>query len=221
MNCVKNESGFCLLHHDGRIPVWRHRGERLLNCCVMYRHTGPVPGVMVWNGAYQTVDKNLPPSLIHPFCVSHYNDESLFLHRVGNMCHSPDYTIGGNETNNERKKTPEVVPFHQGIPGTIFQQDNARPHVAKTVGDFCSAQHVQLLSWPAYSPDISPIEHVWDYDGRCLARDPRPAASKHELLLRMQAKWSSLLQADIQNVFDSMPRRIAALIAARGGCTKY
>ncbi|GFV28688.1 transposable element Tc1 transposase [Trichonephila clavipes] len=55
---------------------------------------------------------------------------------------------------------PEVVSFLQGIPGAVFQQDNACPHVAKTVRDFCSAQHIQLLILPAYSPDMSPIEHV-------------------------------------------------------------
>ncbi|GFT06112.1 hypothetical protein TNCV_1595291 [Trichonephila clavipes] len=59
-----------------------------------------------------------------------------------------------------------------------LRQDNAHPHVAKTVRDFCSAQHMQLLPWPAHSPDISPIEHVWDLVCQCLASDPRPAASK-------------------------------------------
>ncbi|GFT43056.1 transposable element Tcb1 transposase [Trichonephila clavipes] len=68
---------------------------------------------------------------------------------------------------------------------------------------------------------MSPIEHVWDLVGRLLTRDPRPTASKDELLLRIQAIWNSLPHADIQNLFDSMPRRIVALIAARGGCTKY
>ncbi|UYV73393.1 hypothetical protein LAZ67_10003015 [Cordylochernes scorpioides] len=42
------ESRFCLQHHDGRIRVWRHRGERMLNSCVMHRHTGPAPGIIVW-----------------------------------------------------------------------------------------------------------------------------------------------------------------------------
>ncbi|GFW26722.1 hypothetical protein TNCV_2851121 [Trichonephila clavipes] len=107
--------------------------------------------------------------------------------------------------------------IEKGIPGAIFQQDDAGPHVAKTVRDFCSAQHMQLLPWPAYSL----IEHVWDLVGRRLARYPRPAASKDELLLRIQAILNSLPQADVQNLFDSMPRRIAALIAARGGYTKY
>ncbi|GFY13084.1 transposable element Tcb1 transposase [Trichonephila clavipes] len=80
---------------------------------------------------------------------------------------------------------------------------------------------MQLLPWSAYSPDMSPIEHVWNLVGRRLARDPHPAASKDELLLRIQAIWNSLPQADIQNLFDSVPRRFAALIAARGGYTKY
>ncbi|GFX47260.1 transposable element Tcb1 transposase [Trichonephila clavipes] len=45
-----DESRICLLHHDDRIRVWRHRGERMLNSCVMHRHTGPAPGITVWGG---------------------------------------------------------------------------------------------------------------------------------------------------------------------------
>ncbi|GFY10050.1 transposable element Tcb1 transposase [Trichonephila clavipes] len=45
-----DESRICLQHHDGQIRVWRHRGERMLNSCVMHRHTGPAPGIMVWGG---------------------------------------------------------------------------------------------------------------------------------------------------------------------------
>ncbi|GFT27074.1 transposable element Tcb1 transposase [Trichonephila clavipes] len=48
-----DESRICLQHHDGRIRVWRHRGERMLNSCVMHRHTGPAPGIMVWSGIEQ------------------------------------------------------------------------------------------------------------------------------------------------------------------------
>ncbi|GFW27041.1 uncharacterized protein TNCV_92671 [Trichonephila clavipes] len=63
----------------------------------------------------------------------------------------------------------------------FFQQDDARPHVGKTVQDFCSAQHMQLLPWPTNSPNISPIEHVWGLVGQRLVRDPRPAALKDEI----------------------------------------
>ncbi|GFU31745.1 transposable element Tcb1 transposase [Trichonephila clavipes] len=42
-----DESRICLQHHDSRIRVWRHRGERMLN---MHHHTGPAPDIMVWGG---------------------------------------------------------------------------------------------------------------------------------------------------------------------------
>ncbi|GFY13710.1 transposable element Tcb1 transposase [Trichonephila clavipes] len=42
-----DESRICLQHHDGRIRVWRHRGEWMLNSCVMHGHTGPAPGIMI------------------------------------------------------------------------------------------------------------------------------------------------------------------------------
>ncbi|GFV74107.1 transposable element Tcb1 transposase [Trichonephila clavipes] len=45
-----DESRICLPHQDGRIRVWRHRGERMLNSCVMHCHTGPSSGIMVWGG---------------------------------------------------------------------------------------------------------------------------------------------------------------------------
>ncbi|GFV79434.1 transposable element Tcb1 transposase [Trichonephila clavipes] len=45
-----DESRICLQHHDGQIRVWRHRGERMLNSCVMHHHTGPAPNIMVWGG---------------------------------------------------------------------------------------------------------------------------------------------------------------------------
>ncbi|GFV36818.1 transposable element Tcb1 transposase [Trichonephila clavipes] len=45
-----DESRICLQHHDGRIRVWRHRGEMMLNSCVMHRHTGPAPCISVWGG---------------------------------------------------------------------------------------------------------------------------------------------------------------------------
>ena len=80
---------------------------------------------------------------------------------------------------------------------------------------------MQLSPWPAYSPDMSPVEHLGYLFGRSLARDPRPVASKQELWLRIQAIRNSLLQANIQNQFDYILRRIAVLINTGSGYTKY
>ncbi|GFX82751.1 transposable element Tcb1 transposase [Trichonephila clavipes] len=55
---------------------------------------------------------------------------------------------------------PHVGPFVDGLSGAIFQQENARPHTARVAQDFLC--HFQTLPWPARSPDLSPVEHVWD-----------------------------------------------------------
>ncbi|GFV24814.1 transposable element Tcb2 transposase [Trichonephila clavipes] len=113
-----------------------------------------------------------------------------------------------------------VIERHNGLTSGVMVWGAISRHVQFNLLRI-EDQHVTLLPWPAYSLDMSPIEQVWDLVGRCLARDPRSAASKDELLLHKQATWNSLPQADIQYLFDSMPLHIAAPIAARGGYTKY
>ncbi|GFV79788.1 uncharacterized protein TNCV_1726131 [Trichonephila clavipes] len=61
----------------------------------------------------------------------------------------------------------------------------------------------------------------WDLVGQCFHHDLSPSASKDELLQRIQVIWNSLSRADTQNLFDLMPRRVAELITARSGYTKY
>ncbi|GFT75132.1 transposable element Tcb2 transposase [Trichonephila clavipes] len=53
---------------------------------------------------------------------------------------------------------PHVGPFLNGLPGAIFQQDNARPHTARVAQD--SLRHFQTIPWQARSPDLSPVEHA-------------------------------------------------------------
>ncbi|GFY15640.1 transposable element Tcb2 transposase [Trichonephila clavipes] len=51
----------------------------------------------------------------------------------------------------------------QRLPGDIFQQGNARPHTARMSPDCLHT--VTTFPWPARSPDLSPIEHIWDHFG--------------------------------------------------------
>ncbi|GFX77658.1 transposable element Tc1 transposase [Trichonephila clavipes] len=62
--------------------------------------------------------------------------------------------------NNRVRVWRHPEPFLNGLPGAIFQQDNARPHTARVAQDFLS--YFQTLPWPARSPDLSPVEHVCD-----------------------------------------------------------
>ena len=70
---------------------------------------------------------------------------------------------------------PIVLPFlqHRNF-YHVFQHDNARCHVARVCQDFLNQNHIRVLPWPALSPDLSAIEHVWDELGRCVRHRQNP-----------------------------------------------
>ncbi|GFU57073.1 transposable element Tcb2 transposase [Trichonephila clavipes] len=105
---------------------------------------------------------------------------------------------------------PHVGPFLNGLPGAIFQQDNARPHTAKVAQDFL--RHLQTLPWPARFPDLFPVEHVWDQ----LKRQMPSCHSAHDLELAVSESWAHLPQDNIRCLINSIPDRVAACIAAGG-----
>ncbi|GFY03320.1 transposable element Tcb2 transposase [Trichonephila clavipes] len=110
---------------------------------------------------------------------------------------------------------PHVRPFLNGLPGAIFQQDNAHPHTARVAQDFL--RHFQTLPWPARSPDLSPVEHVWDQ----LKRQMPSCRSVHGLELAVQDLRAHLPLDNIRCLINSMLDRVAACIAAGGGLTRY
>ena len=57
---------------------------------------------------------------------------------------------------------PVVIPYVNANPNAIFQQDNACPHTARLTAQYLQANNVDVFEWPSKSPDLSPIEQVWD-----------------------------------------------------------
>ncbi|GFX19652.1 transposable element Tcb1 transposase [Trichonephila clavipes] len=110
---------------------------------------------------------------------------------------------------------PHVLPLMQRFPEAIFQQDNSRPHMARVSQD--CLRTVTTLHWPARSLDMSPIEHNWDHLGRRVGHP----MSLNELEARLQQIWNEMAQEIIQNLYASMPYRIASCIRARGDSTGY
>jgi transposase len=56
---------------------------------------------------------------------------------------------------------PVLKCVHDTLGDSIFQQDNAAVHTTAVVMDFFKKFNIQVEDWPPYSPDLSPIEHVW------------------------------------------------------------
>ncbi|GFW38037.1 transposable element Tcb1 transposase [Trichonephila clavipes] len=116
---------------------------------------------------------------------------------------------------------PVVLPYLQGLATAIFQQDNARPHVARIVQKFFVNHQIELLAWPALSPDLSPIENLWSMVAQRLSQITPPAATPDQLWQRVEAAWSAVPQEHIRSLFESMPRRVAAVISNNGGYSGY
>jgi len=110
-----------------------------------------------------------------------------------------------------------------GISGeeVIFQQDNDPKHTSKKAKKWMEDNNIILLDWPAQSPDLSPIEHQWVHLKRKLGEYPTPPKGVWEIWERVVEEWNEIAPEVCQNLIESMPRRLEAVIKAKGGHTKY
>jgi len=113
-----------------------------------------------------------------------------------------------------------VVPFAQLIGQQfLLMQDNARFHVARSVTEYLEETNIQRLVWPARSPDLNPIEHVWDMLGRRVRnRQPNTLSDLRTALLE---EWENIPPEAIRNCIESMPRRMVKVMRKRGGNIRY
>ena len=102
----------------------------------------------------------------------------------------------------------------------IFQDDNARCNRARIVTIYLQ-QNISRLPWPALSPDLSPIEYVWDMLGQRIRQHQQPPANVQELAAALQQEWNNIPQIDLRCLFRSMPSRIRACRANQRGFTRY
>ncbi|GFX51584.1 transposable element Tcb1 transposase [Trichonephila clavipes] len=129
----------------------------MLNSCVMLRHTGPAPGIMVWGG------------------IGYHSRTPLV--RIAGTLNSQRYIFEVLE--------PVVLPYLQGLATVIFQQDNAGSLIARILQRLFVNHQIELLLWPARSPDLSPIENLWSMVAQRLTQITLPAAPPDQLWQRV------------------------------------
>ncbi len=101
-----------------------------------------------------------------------------------------------------------------GDADVIFQQDLAPAHSAKATSTWFKDHGIPVLNWPANSPGLNPIENLWGIVKRKM-RYARPNNAE-ELKATMRATWALITPEQCHRLIDSMPRRIAAVIQAKG-----
>ncbi len=104
-----------------------------------------------------------------------------------------------------------------------FQQDNASCHKAQIISDLFLEHDNEftLLKWPPQSPDLHPIEHLWDVVEREILIMDVQTTNLQKLCDAIMSIWTKISEECFQHLVKSMPRRIKALLKAKGGPTCY
>src|SRR3954468_6335096 len=112
-------------------------------------------------------------------------------------------------------------------PGNLFQQDNARIHVSGDTQNWFEKHGIHVIEWPAHSPDLNPIEPVWSLLKKelfnrypRLAGQGRSSQNWEEFRNGLVDSWDHIPQGAIDSLIRSIPRRIAAVRAAKGYYTR-
>lgn len=187
-----DESRFNLHGSDRRPLVWRRRGERFRQNFVRPVVAYGGGSVMVWAG-------------------------------VSRSWRTPLVTVRGNLTARryiDQLLRPIVLPRRQNQRRFVLMQDNARPHTANVTRRFFQRHDITVLPHPPMSPDLNPIEHVWDIMGRRLRREYPNLHNLGELEHALQRIWNTIPQVQISRCIN-MAERLRAVIESRGGNTRY
>ncbi len=128
-------------------------------------------------------------------------------------------------TINKKSYCQHIVPlidaWVKDHPGLELMQDGAPGHSAQYTKDKLNALGITLIWWPAYSPDLNPIESVWNWMKDWLAEHYPEKMNKDQLRRALLAAWKAVPDAYLDSLIDSMPRRCQAVINANGRFTKY
>ncbi|GFX08678.1 transposable element Tcb1 transposase [Trichonephila clavipes] len=195
-SCVKfsDESRFCLQSDFRRTLIWRAPGTRYHQENNIERPRYGGEGWLVWGAIILGSRTNLHVQSVT--MTGHiYRDVILEKH----------------------------VRLIRGVMGAefLFMDDNAHPHRANNVDECLQSEDITPMYWPAYSPDLNPIENVWDMLGRRIAARQPPPTCLPELRRALLDEWCNISQDQIDNLILSMSRRCKVCIASYGRHTPY
>lgn len=103
----------------------------------------------------------------------------------------------------------------------LFEQDGAPSHTAKSTQQFLKDHLIDLFPQPASSPDVVPLESLWHtLKQKIRARKDIPTKLE-DLKIAVREAWDSITIEEVNQLVDNMPERVKAVIASRGGHTRF
>jgi transposase len=194
-----DEKRFCMFMNDGRIRVLRKRSK-----AERYRIENLVPSVKLGN-----------EGVMMAACCSHKGIGPI-VREVGKVNATLHTQMLGNAV------IPELKRLGNGDLSKVYlQEDNAPVHTAKITQSFKAEQQVQSIKWPAQSPDLNPIENLWDECSRRIRQRPDKPKNLDDLEKIVKEEWQRVPIRVCEKLIDSMPKRLQAVIDANGGPTRY
>lgn len=190
-----DEMRVSLFKCDGKMTVWRQGRDRYDPGCIHTTRSLNRVGIMVWG------------------VIGYYG--------VGNLVEvqaTMDRHRYINLLQDNLRESAENI-FGDRNHRFVFVQDNAPPHAAQATQDWLYQNDVQVMRWPAHSPDMNIIESVWAHIMVKLRRNPPNTLD--ELRQRLQLHWGEITPNYLERLYEQLPRRVQALIRGRGYPTKY
>ncbi|GFU67676.1 transposable element Tcb2 transposase [Trichonephila clavipes] len=190
-----DESRFSLSSDSHRILIWRERGSRNHPSNIIERDRYGGRGVLVWGG----------------IMLGSRTDLHIF---------------DAGSVNGIRYCNEILLPYVRLFRGAmglqfLFMDDNAPCHRTVAAEQLLESEDIERMDWPARSPDLNPIEHVWDFLGRRLAARTLPPVTIRELRLALQDEWAAMPQQLIGTLILSMGRSCETCLAVRGDNIPY
>ena len=113
------------------------------------------------------------------------------------------------------------LPWARKVHGrkAIFQQDRDPKHTSHLVQDFFSVRKMTVLDWPSQSPDLIPIENLWEESERHVQQ--KNATSKHQKFEILKEEWAKIDLDTLKKLVESMPARCADVLRNKGYPIKY
>ncbi|GFS50332.1 transposable element Tcb2 transposase [Trichonephila clavipes] len=186
-----DESRFTMESDSGRLLIWREQRTR-------YHQS--------------------PPTLLKDTVIEVV--ESWFEQGSRSNLHTDLHVFHRGTVTGLRYRDETLDPYVRPYAAAIGN-DNARPYRARIVEEYLEDHGLERQEWPARSPDLNPIEHLWDYLGREVAALNPPPRSLHELKQGLLCVWSSLPIPVSDNLINSMGNRCRQCIQVRGGHIPY